>query len=125
LAGAHGPADGAPSDARKNHSDGDLSPVRRPATDRRRQAQHDVPGHELNTHARSQPMATRFETRDTASRIALCSACEKPLENRELALSPSLALDDRDRFFISSPLAIGRHRDRRRRSLIAPHEAFP
>jgi hypothetical protein len=61
----------------------------------------------------------------TSRRIAVCAAYEKPLENRESALSPSLALDDRDRFFISSPPASGRHRDRRRRSLIAPHEAFP
>ena len=70
-------------------------------------------------------MATRFQTRDITSRIAVCAACEKPLENRKLEGLPSLTLDDRDRFFISSPPAIGRHRDRRRRSLIAPHEAFP
>lgn len=70
-------------------------------------------------------MATHFETRHIASRFAVCAACEKPLENRESAMSPSLTLDDRDRFLISSPLAIDRHRDRRRRSLIAPREAFP
>jgi hypothetical protein len=73
----------------------------------------------------SQPLPTRFETRDITSRIAVCAACEKPLENRESALLPSLALDDRDRCFIRSPLAIGRRRDRRRRSLIAPRKAFP
>lgn len=70
-------------------------------------------------------MATRFETRDIASRFAVCAACEKPPEIRESPLLPSRTLDDRDRFFISSPLAIGRHPDPRRRSLIGPREAFP
>jgi hypothetical protein len=70
-------------------------------------------------------MATRFETRRVASRIAVCAACEKPLEDCALEVLPSLTLDDRDRCFIRSPLAIRRHPDRRRRSLIAPCQAFP